>query len=57
MSVITQTGLSPQKREFDPRPVHVEFTMDGVVLGQVFLLPLRVSGVSIIPQTLHTHIH
>ena len=44
---MAQAGLSPQKREFDPRPVHVEFTMDSVILGQIFLLVLRMSAVSI----------
>lgn len=30
-------AFSLQRREFDPRPVHVGFMVDDVVTGQVFL--------------------
>lgn len=36
------TSLSPWRTRFDPRPVHVEFVVDKVVVGQVFLSVLKV---------------
>jgi hypothetical protein len=36
------TSLSPRRTRFDPRPVHVEFVVDKVVVGQVFLSVLKV---------------
>jgi hypothetical protein len=31
------TGLSPGRPSLDPRPVHVGFVVDKVMLGQVFI--------------------
>jgi hypothetical protein len=47
------TGLSPQRPGFNPGSVHVEFVVDKVALGQVFLRVLRFSPVSFIPPVLH----
>jgi len=35
--------------------VPVEYVMDEVALGQVFIRVLQFSPVSVIPQILHTH--
>jgi hypothetical protein len=43
--------LSPRSPEFAPGSVHVGFVVDKVALGQVFLLVLRLSTVSIIPPS------
>jgi hypothetical protein len=50
-------GLSPRRPGFDPGSVNVGFVVDEVALGQVFLLVLRFSPVSIILLVLHTHLH
>jgi hypothetical protein len=42
--------LSPRRRTFDPRSVHVRFVVVKVALRLVFLLVLRFSFVSIIPR-------
>lgn len=47
---------SQRRRKFDPSPAHVTFMVDTVAWGKVFaetVLPL----VSIIPPTLHIHLH
>jgi hypothetical protein len=44
-------GLSIRSSEFEPGSIHVIFLVDKVALGQVFLLVLRVSPVSIIPPS------
>jgi hypothetical protein len=41
--------------ELAPSSVHVEFVMDKVALGQVFLRFLRFYPVKIIPPLLHIH--
>ena len=46
-------GLSPRRPWFDPGSVHVEFMVDKVALGQVFLRVLRFSPISVIPPVLH----
>jgi hypothetical protein len=46
-------GLPPRRPGFDPELVHVEFVVDEVALGQVFLRVLRFSPVSFIPPVLH----
>jgi hypothetical protein len=46
-------GLSPQRPGFDSGSVHVEFVMDKVALGQVFLRVLRFSPANFIPPVLH----
>jgi hypothetical protein len=43
-------GLSRRRPGFATRTVHVEFAVDRLALGQVFLAVLRLSPVSIIPQ-------
>ena len=42
---------------FDPRSVHMRVVVGEVALGQVFLRVLWSSRVSIIPPTLHNHLH
>jgi hypothetical protein len=42
---------------FHPRSAHVRFIVDKVALGQVLRRVLLFSPVSIIPPTLHTHLH
>ena len=49
------SGFSPWRRGFDPRPAYAGFTIDKVLLGQVFLGVLRISPVIIIPPLLHSH--
>jgi hypothetical protein len=36
-------SFTPWRPGFDPRPVYVGFTIDKVVMGQVFLGVLRIS--------------
>jgi hypothetical protein len=43
------------KRLFHPGQENARFFMENVALGQVFLLPLRFSPVSVIPWIPHTH--
>jgi hypothetical protein len=40
---------------FNPRPVHVGFTVDEVTLGQAFLRVLKFPPFNVIPPVLHTH--
>lgn len=47
-------GPSPQRQDFDPRPVRVGSAMGKVALGQILLRILRFYSVSIIPTVLHT---
>jgi hypothetical protein len=51
------SGLSPRRPQFDPGPLYVRFVVDKVALGQIFLIVLRISPVSIISPVLHTHFH
>jgi hypothetical protein len=53
MSSQSLTGFSPRRSGFAPRAVHVEFVVDKVVLGQVFMQVLQFSLVNIIPPMLH----
>jgi len=53
--VLLVASFSPWRPGFDPRPVYVCFTIDKVVLGQVFLGLLRISP-DIIPPLLHFHL-
>jgi hypothetical protein len=46
-------GFSPRRSGFDPGSVHVEFVVDKVALGQVFLRVLRFSPVNFIPPVFH----
>jgi hypothetical protein len=46
-------GLSPRKPRFDPGSVHVEFVVDKVALGQVFLRVLRFFPANFILPVLH----
>ena len=46
-------GLPPRMPGFDPGSVHVEFVVDKVALGQVFLRVLRFSPVNFIPPVFH----
>jgi hypothetical protein len=48
-------GFSPRRPGFALRADHVEFVVDRVALGQVFLRVLRCSPVNIIPPLLHIH--
>lgn len=48
-------GLSRQRPWLDPRSIHVEFMVDNMALGHVFLPVIQFSPVSIILQMLHTH--
>jgi hypothetical protein len=45
-------GLTPRRPEFAPGSIHVEFVVDKVALGQVFLRVLRFSPDNIIPPSL-----
>jgi hypothetical protein len=47
-------GLSPRRPRFAVGSDHVAFVMDKVAIGQVFLLVLRLSPVSIIPPWFST---
>ena len=49
------TGLSLQRHQFNPRPMHLGFVADKVALGQVFLQVLGFSLVSIIPLMFHNY--
>jgi len=49
-------GLSPQKPGFAPKTDHVRPVMHQVAMGQVSLLVLQISPVSVIPTTLHIHL-
>jgi hypothetical protein len=49
------TSFSPWRPGFDPRPVYTGFTIDKVVLGQVFLGVLRISPDIIVPPSLDSH--
>jgi hypothetical protein len=46
--------LSLRRPEFDPRPAHMEFVMDEVALGKVFLRVLPFFPLSIILLMLNT---
>jgi len=46
-------SLSPWRAGFSLRPVYVEFMLDRVAVGQVFLRVLRCTPVSINPPVLH----
>ena len=46
----TLCSLSPTRRGFNPRPVHVIFMVDEVALGQIFPRIRRICHVSIIPR-------
>jgi hypothetical protein len=48
-------GISPRKSAFDPRPVHVEFAVDIVALGQGLPRVLRLSPVTITPPMHQIH--
>jgi len=50
-------GKPPQERWFDPRPVHVGFSVEKVPVGQIFIRIFWVSLylVSILQSTLHIH--
>jgi hypothetical protein len=48
-------GLSPWRSSFNTRPVHVEFVVDNVDVGQAFLLVLQFLPLSFIPPMLHTY--
>jgi len=48
-------GLSLWRPGFDPKPVHVEFMVDKVALGQVRNQEFLFSPVIIIAPMLHTH--
>jgi hypothetical protein len=45
-------GLTPRRPGFALGSIHVEFVVDKVALGQVFLRVLRFSSVNIIPPSL-----
>jgi hypothetical protein len=47
--------LETWRYRFNPRPVHMGFLVDRVVLGQVFLQILQSSHVRIIPPMFHFH--
>jgi hypothetical protein len=47
-------GLSQRRPKFDPKPVHVQFLVDEVALGQVVLSVLRIPSVSMISPMFHT---
>jgi hypothetical protein len=47
-------GLSPRRPGFTAVSVHVEFVVDEVALGQIFLRVHRVPSVNIIPLWLST---
>jgi len=49
---MTLAGHSPQGSGFHPRPVHVEFMVNKVVVGQVFIRALGF----FIPPILNTHL-
>jgi len=49
--------LSPWMLRFDTGQVYMVFVVDKLALGQVFLQVLRFSPISIIPLTLHNHLH
>ena len=50
--------VSLRRPGFDPRPVHVNFVMGKVALGQVFVIVvLRFPPVSVIPPVSRTHRH
>jgi hypothetical protein len=51
------TGLSSRRSGFMPGSVHVEFVVDKVALGQVFLRVLLFSPVNIVPPWLSTLIY
>jgi hypothetical protein len=42
---------------FDPSSIRVRAVVDKVTIGQIFLLVLRFSRVTIIPLMLHIHLH
>jgi hypothetical protein len=48
-------GFSLRRPGFAPKAVHVEFVVDRVALGQVFLRVLQFLLVSVIPPLLHIH--
>jgi hypothetical protein len=50
-------GLSPWRPGFGPESIHVSFMADKMALGQIFLLVLRFSHVSIIPPLFSIDIH
>jgi hypothetical protein len=49
-------GLSPQRMEFNPKPVYVEFVVDKMAVGQVFLQIFGFSPVSTIPPNFRAHL-
>ena len=57
MAWVVVTGLSPWRPKSDPGLVHVRRRVDKVVLGQVSLLVLPLSHLSIIPPLLLPHHH
>jgi len=50
-------SLSPRRSGFDPRPVHVRYVMEEVVLGQVLFWVLQLSPVSISVDVPYSSIH
>jgi hypothetical protein len=49
-------SLSPRKRGFNPRTLHVRFIVDKVALGLVSVLVLPFTLVSITPLMPHFHL-
>jgi hypothetical protein len=50
-------GLSPQSTGFDPMSEYVTFVVENLTLGKGLHRVFLFSPVSIIPPTLHTHLH
>jgi hypothetical protein len=48
-------SLSSERPGFNPRSVHVEFAVDEVEIGKVFLQVLQFSSASAIPLMLHMY--
>jgi hypothetical protein len=55
--VLKVIGLSSLQHGFDSKLVHVEFLVDQVAIGQVFLRVHRFYPVSVIPLLLHALFH
>jgi len=51
------TSFSLWRPSLNPTLVYLRFVVDEIAMGQIFLIVLQVSPVSIIPPLVHIHIH
>ena len=55
MAQVSRAGLSPQRLEFETRPVSLGFVFGRLAVGEVHLRGFRFLFASIISRMLHIH--